>query len=535
MMKKKMILKLSMLAALLALLWGCRTEDLVKPEKDPQRNNAEFFRHSASASAKNSKDYISILEEYHKKNDFLSLMPDQKGMPIWEKMYVVETEKASCLMIPLSYNDETMSSILFVTLDGQNRVTGVKNIDNAILKSVVYNQRISKEAREQFFLNFMLMDNRTFGNEHFAGIPKDLFVGDKSDDRYGTMRLKDFKPSDAVTTQQAGKLFIGMVCVTVVHCTHHGSGACDACSACQTTTCTPTIMGTADDPFPTNPGGGGGGSGGGSIPVGPDLPENPCRSQVSSVFYRPAPGCGDGTYTNPDNPCNKARASITKANAVLHSTAGQTMDAALKGKAGAQNEWAAALGQYPDNTYQATAPVEGAQHSSNVPVGLLNSTNIGDGHSHSGNSAAPSAGDLYGMLEMAATNPKFKYRFVYGISGSSIESYALVLNSQTAAIAFLAAYPRSENYDPETHGFLENSNLWNEIEKMKIIYNNKSTALDTSGETYEPRVVGLAYIFEKVNAGINIAKLDTNGNLKKINATIEKIPNDERAKISKCP
>jgi hypothetical protein len=155
----------------LLLLWSCRSEDFAKAETNPQRNNTEFFKHRSSLSAKNT-DYIRILEEYNRETDFLSKMPDQKGMPIWDKMYVVETETATGLMIPLSYDDETMSSVLFATLDGKNTLTGVRDYDNATLEDIVYNQKISVENRESLFLSFMHMDNRTFGNEQFIGILK---------------------------------------------------------------------------------------------------------------------------------------------------------------------------------------------------------------------------------------------------------------------------------------------------------------------------------------------------------------------------
>jgi hypothetical protein len=188
-------------------------------------------------------------------------MPDQKGMPIWDKMYVVETETATGLMIPLSYDDETMSSVLFATLDGKNTVTGVRDYDNATLEDIVYNQKISVENRESLFLSFMHMDNRTFGNEQFIGIPKDLFVGKKSDDEYGVLWVRDFAPSSSVTTQEAGKLMIIETCFIALHCTHHGAGLCDAeqgCTECGTTFCTYEVIGTADNPFPSTGGGGGG-------------------------------------------------------------------------------------------------------------------------------------------------------------------------------------------------------------------------------------------------------------------------------------
>ncbi|WP_449399395.1 hypothetical protein [Chryseobacterium wanjuense] len=134
-----------------------------KGEPDPQRNNANFFKHSSSLHAKYGIDYISILEAYNKENNFLSTMPDQKGMPIWDKMPIVDTENSTGLMIPLSHDNETMSSVLFATLDDRNSVTGLKDYDNALLKNIVYDEGISRDFREQIFYTFMYMDNKTFG------------------------------------------------------------------------------------------------------------------------------------------------------------------------------------------------------------------------------------------------------------------------------------------------------------------------------------------------------------------------------------
>ena len=310
-MRKKMILWQSILAVFLTLLWSCQSEDFARTETNPQRNNADFFKNRPSLSAKNATDYIRILEEYNNETDFVARISDQKGMPVWDKMYVVETETASGLMIPLSYDNATMSSLLFVTLDKKNRVTGVRDFDNAMLQNIVYNQKISVENRERLFLTFMFMDNRTFGNEQFVGIPRDLFVEEKYDDQYGRMQIKNFTPLSDISVQQDGKLFIGLTCFITYHCTHHGGGVCDGCSECQTTTCTPTIFGTTEDPFPTN-GGGGGGSGGGGGPTttGPNVPDNPCGGDMSSVFYRPGPGCGGGTIPEIDNPCKKTKSIL---------------------------------------------------------------------------------------------------------------------------------------------------------------------------------------------------------------------------------
>ena len=201
-----------------------------------------------------------------------------------------------------------------------------------------------------------------------------------------------------------------------------------------------------------------------------------------------------------------------------------------------QNEWAVAIGQNnPNDPYEVTNPKEVSPTYVEPPLDQLTTTPIATAHSHSNDPANPSAGDLYSLLQrMVDSNGSIKFSFIFGLSGTAHETYALVIDDKAAAEAFLATYPKSQNYDPLTHGFLKNSDLWREVDKMKMIYNNKTTTIDTSGENYDPKVVGLAYMLGKLDAGVSIAKVDSNGDLKKINAITENIPNDERAKVSKC-
>ncbi|WP_449401329.1 hypothetical protein [Chryseobacterium wanjuense] len=253
-MRKKLFLRLSLLIVFMTLLWSCRNEDFAKGEPEPQRNNADFFKHKSSINAKTGVDYISILQAYNRETNFLSTMPDQKGMPIWDKMQVVDSENATGLMIPLSHDNETMSSVLFAILDDSNSVTGVKDYDNALLKGIVYDESISRDFREQMFYTFMYMDNKTFGNELFTNIPKDLFVGQKYDDENGRVWLKDFETPKAAHNESSKFLYFEE-CGKYWSCKNHETwSSCDHCQACYTTSCNTIVVWIEDDPnFPLLP------------------------------------------------------------------------------------------------------------------------------------------------------------------------------------------------------------------------------------------------------------------------------------------
>lgn len=245
------------------------------------------------------------------------------------------------------------------------------------------------------------------------------------------------------------------------------------------------------------------------------------------------------------DPCEKTKPFITTANAILHNpTVQQNMDAILKGKVSAPNEWAVAIGQKPDGTYEVTSAVEQNATNGSIPSSQLASLYIADGHSHAGNSGNPSGGDLYYLIKGLKTNyPDVKYRYVYGNDGfGNPEVYAFIVNDKNLAFNFLTQFPESENYDPQTHAIKETSELGEEFYKATKHFSEGRSENSASGENYDSRAIGMAYILDKYNAGISISKVDASGNLKKINVTVEQIvvpysggATKEGVKVSKCP
>ncbi|MDH6252877.1 hypothetical protein M2347_002604 [Chryseobacterium sp. H1D6B] len=237
----------------------------------------------------------------------------------------------------------------------------------------------------------------------------------------------------------------------------------------------------------------------------------------------PYPGGGGNPETpeTPEDPCEKTKTSITNANNVFkNSDVKQKMDVILKGKTLASNEWAVAIGQKP-NGYEVTPAVEQNPTSGTVPNSLLTTPYIGDGHSHGGGFGNPSAGDLYGMLNSILTNPGLKYRYVYGDYFGTPEVYVLVVDDSTLSNSFLTNYPKNENYDPSTHSFLDGSSVGTDFFNINNLYGN-GTFISEIGDI-RGSAAGLAYILDKYNAGISLAKVDSNGNLKRVNVKKENI------------
>ncbi|MDH6252197.1 hypothetical protein M2347_001924 [Chryseobacterium sp. H1D6B] len=191
----------------------------------------------------------------------------------------------------------------------------------------------------------------------------------------------------------------------------------------------------------------------------------------------PYPGGGGNPETpeTPENPCEKAQPSMADANAAFKNTNVKTrMDAVLKGKISAQNEWAVAIGQKPNNAgFEITAPVEQNSTSGTIPSSQLTNPYVGDGHSHAGNRGNPSGGDLYFMIKSLTGSPSLKYRFVYGNSDAGTpEVYALVVNDAALAQQFLSQYPESENYDSQNHSIKRISSLGIEFYKAVAYYSS---------------------------------------------------------------
>lgn len=549
-MRKKIILRLSVLIVFLTVLWSCHNEDFAKGEAEPQRNNANFFKHTQKGviNAKSGVDYISILEAYNREKDFLTTMPDQEGMPIWDKMRIVKTENSTSLVVPLSEDNATMSSVFFALIDNkENTVKAINNITNDELRRVVFDPTIDVQKRESLFYTFMATDNYTFGNEVFTNIPQDLFADDKLGEQNNRIVFHAPRFGDALateTTTQNGRVQVvyEVICVVIRHCTHHGGGSCDGCSQCKTESCShsTTLVFTYPDPetgvviygYPE-----GGGGGGTPLPI-PD--PDPCG--LSRAFYRLAPNCNGSTpVILPQNPCTKAKPSIDKINNVLQSPIGQQkIKQILENKASDNVEWGVAIGQNSaTGEYEVTNTVSGTASSVPPPFNQLqNSTAIGSAHSHAGTPANPSAGDMFSLLErMVGSNNNITFNLVYGISNGNNETYALIITDPAAAAQFLTDYPRSENYDTVTHGLKSGTELDDQYTKMKIIYNNPNTRINNTGESYNPSAIAMAHVFKYFNSGISLAKVDSNGNFKKINTSLEKTTGNinEIAKVTKCP
>jgi hypothetical protein len=514
-----MILRLSLLIVSLMLLWSCRNEDFAKAEKNQQRNNQDFFKHTKNNDtfARAGVDYIDILDAYNKEKDFLAQMPDQQGMPIWEKMQIVDAEGATGLTVPLSYDGETLSSLLFVILDSKNSVTGTNNITNTRLEAIIYNADYSMSLREKLMNNFISMDYEVFGNTLFGNIPEDLYVGHKIEDSnrlaYGGNR-GDYTGTLVQDDDSKMMVIDATTCTTLYHCTHHGKGACDYCSKCATTTCTtnsiPIFINEGTD-FPTGndtPGTGGGGTGTGTgegpTNPGPGQPKDPCA--LKTVFYRLMPGCGGSGYPDLpelDDPCEKLKSNLEKAKILIEQNDVASKNNAMKANILTDTfEKAFYWGKDASGFVKTSNVVDGTNTNVNLSISNSQFTPEAYIHDHPGT-------DGYTNFSKKDINQFYDFHQGYNtitqnyVNASDGSLYVMTLEDQANFNAFITQYPLS---------IIDSNNDWKEGLDIRDDEDNILQYFIKQGKMADEAMdLTMGYIINKYNMGIMISKKGSDG------------------------
>ena len=228
-------------------------------------------------------------------------MPDQEGMPIWEKMQVLDIgDYYTALYVPLSFDETSLSSVMIVSIDENNEVSVLRDYTNDYLYDYVYDIENSKEKRKFLMDTFLFMDFLTFQNQRFTNLPIDLYEGVGSSNSMNILNVQQ-------QTLNNGKFLYVTVCITFHACANNcplsscdysncqHAGKCYVVESCSTTSS------WEDDPSGGSLPSGGPRTGGGAVGTGdgdgPNEPEqqpprDPCIS--SSAFYRLMPNCGGG-------------------------------------------------------------------------------------------------------------------------------------------------------------------------------------------------------------------------------------------------
>ncbi|MCT3924536.1 hypothetical protein HZP94_15095 [Elizabethkingia anophelis] len=226
------------------------------------------------------------------------------------------------------------------------------------------------------------------------------------------------------------------------------------------------------------------------------------------------PGCdgggdpGGGTpgfpYPEPlEDLCSKAKAATIQATEYSKTSAFQDSKTGVSNSYvnnGSKGEFGSVFG-LKNGTIEST-PVQVGNSNGHSATLTHNFTEpVGDLHNHPG-SNPPSMGDLYNMIDLNNYFSSFKYRYVLTDDGTM---YALIITDSTAANIFKQNYPPVITADPTGGKYTTFP------QKLLDEWNDLRMTFSDSG--------ALAYVLDKYNSGVTLAKMDSAGNFRKINIT----------------
>lgn len=260
--------------------------------------------------------------------------------------------------------------------------------------------------------------------------------------------------------------------------------------------------------------GGGFGFGGGSFNCG----------EVSDCDYRFLPTDGGGMSgfpsqedTNTNDPCEKAKTGVSKANTLLLDTRiKNNFTEKLKNiaRTTSNSETGISIGKDSRGNIKVSDPITRQGTAGAIPVPPAGYNYYADGHNHE-TSSPPSAGDLWGMLQIVKDNPTYEVRYVFGKDGSV---YALTLNDRQAVIDFLQAHPRDRHLQPGRGDWILDASISPIYADYKDAYGPYLTEGNNQIAENNAAMASLAYIMEKYNMGISLSKSENGGKLQTINS-----------------
>jgi len=236
-----------------------------------------------------------------------------------------------------------------------------------------------------------------------------------------------------------------------------------------------------------NAGGSGSGNGGGTGPGGPNGGDS-----TSGPGWEPDE---DLTYL----PCVLAALINSNAGKLFKPVNVRNQLAALTATVATDTlERSFSFGWDNTNTSQVTVIRTGVTYSAPIIVTDPNFTIQAAAHTHPA-TAYPvfSAGDFYAIASGNAINPYLRHFFVTSPSGTM---YALSVYDASKLAAFVAAHPRSINFDTISHN-------WNPVEEIGWHFNIAKNDFMNQGYSNDAAEEGaMAYVVKKFDMGLALAR-----------------------------
>ncbi len=262
----KLLSLLLLFAALIYIGNSCTKFDLKNPVLHDESFVKKFFTTKTTPN-KEVAGVIEKLKQENERNDFVSKLPAKCGLPVWDKLIILQKSVVSqrnsfldqdsignngnTIIIPLTVSDEYLSALLFITQneDGTYRINC---ITQDMLNQQVHITDADIAKNEQKLALFLYFENKIWGTSTFYHIPPNLFGGtgvhEGEEQEEKTLKLRD-------STQSSESNLVYCLQIHFI------------CTICWQMSCeyswTVTVCGYEEDPDPGGGGTGGGGTGGG--------------------------------------------------------------------------------------------------------------------------------------------------------------------------------------------------------------------------------------------------------------------------------
>ncbi|MDY3521661.1 hypothetical protein PG614_09295 [Riemerella anatipestifer] len=184
---------------------------------------------------------MKILKEENEKKGFVAKLKDTKAVPVWDKVIIDKVPKNMGLgvfgdsdnivnseqriIIPLTQDGFFMSSYIVASINRNNEITYLENMDNSTLYGMVYNKSISKDIRENIMANIIFINNRAFGFKKFINVPGDLFsdIPLDSTKTTKTIKLVEDDSNKSITPNSMLELMCLIYEIDDPNCSCHGT------------------------------------------------------------------------------------------------------------------------------------------------------------------------------------------------------------------------------------------------------------------------------------------------------------------------
>ena len=275
-MQKNYLLQLCFLFLSISFLNSCRQELTLYEEANIQRES-KFFENAESKTRniEGGSEWIKILKDENSKNQFVSKLKDVDGVPIWDKITIDKSPTISNksnnenseqrIIIPLTQDDIFMSSYIVASINADNEVTYLENIDNRKLYEIIHDKSISKEIRENIIANVIFINYKALGFKKFINIPGDLFsdIPLDSSKTTKTIKLVDERSNGKFSAKGSSSKMMELMCISYEaddpNCSCHGTITVTKCFYVYVGG---GSSGGGDGDGGSDPGSGGGGGGG---------------------------------------------------------------------------------------------------------------------------------------------------------------------------------------------------------------------------------------------------------------------------------